>query len=71
MGVKNTSIGQLLSYGAIALAGHQAYRYFNSRGKSKQSVLDQDARLDRGLEDTFPASDPMPLSRGSVGSANI
>jgi hypothetical protein len=38
MGVKNTSIGQVLTFGALALAGHQAYRYFNSRDKSKQSL---------------------------------
>jgi hypothetical protein len=38
MGVKDTSIGQVLTFGALALAGHQAYRYFNSRNKSNQSL---------------------------------
>jgi len=63
MSVKNTSIGQLLKFGAVALIGHQAYRYYTGRNKAKQDVSDKESKLDSMLEDTFPASDPMPLSR--------
>lgn len=70
MGVKNTTIGQVLSLGALALIGRQAYRYYNARGKSKQDFMNQDSKLDRMLEDTFPASDPMPYSHGSASGVH-
>ena len=35
MSVKDTSIGQVLKYGALALIGHQAYRYYNTKMKTK------------------------------------
>ncbi|MBC7533412.1 MAG: hypothetical protein H7318_17710 [Oligoflexus sp.] len=68
MGVKNTSIGQLLSLGALALAGHQAYRYLNNKGQKKQAFREQDSKSDLIQAEAFPASDPAQLSRGSASA---
>ncbi len=66
MSVKNTSIGQVLKYGALALIGHQAYRYYNSKVKTKQDLNHVNNKLDTMLDDSFPASDPLPLSRSGT-----
>ncbi|MES2746598.1 MAG: hypothetical protein V4655_14290 [Bdellovibrionota bacterium] len=63
MGVKNTTIGQVLGAGALAFIGHQLYKRYAGNKQIKQDFKTQENKLDTMLEDTFPASDPMPLSR--------
>ena len=76
MGVKNTSIGQLLTVGALGLVAHQIYRHYRTRGETKQDRIDRqdfekkDHKLDQMLKETFPASDPLPLSGSSIGHLN-
>lgn len=63
MGVKNTTIGQVLGVGALAFVTHQLYKKYSGNRVAKQELKAKDDALDSMLEDTFPASDPMPLSR--------
>jgi hypothetical protein len=63
MGVKNTTIGQVLGAGALAFVGHRLYKLYSGNKQSKQEFKSKDSKLDDMLGDTFPASDPMPLSR--------
>lgn len=66
MGVKNTTIGQLIGAGALAFVGLQLYKRYAGKKQVKQDFRTQDDKLDSFLEDTFPASDPMPLSRSGT-----
>lgn len=65
MGVRNTTIGQLLGASALAFVGHQLYKRYAGNKQTKQQIRTREDRLDSFLEDTFPASDPMPLSRSA------
>lgn len=67
MRVKNTSIGQLLKLGALAFVGHQLYKRYAGKKQTNQEFKSQEDKLDHMLEDSFPASDPMPLSRSGSG----
>ncbi len=78
MGVKNTSIGQVLKVGALGFIAYQAYKRYASKEapfagfKAKDNdskPMSKDDKLDLGLEDSFPASDPMPLSRTGTHSS--
>ena len=38
--------------------------------KNPPPVLDDDAKLDEALEETFPASDPIAMTPTTIGSAD-
>ena len=66
MFVKST-MGQVLGVGALAFAGRQFYKRYAGKKQKNQEFKAQEDKLDHMLEDSFPASDPMPLSRSGSG----
>ncbi|RYZ59006.1 MAG: hypothetical protein EOP07_05380 [Proteobacteria bacterium] len=67
MGVKDTSIGQVLTFGALALAGHQAYRYFNSKKAANASLTGkEDSTMDNLLAGASKVKQTLLSARESL-----